>query len=212
MAHSITRDEPVSYPKLRRDCPGVYEFFARTIPGGFYLFTIVYVSVLTGLTTIDLQMLNNFSIVVVLVFVVFAYILGLVLDPFAVWWHRLFKPKGYSKVVLNEFKKKHIEWAIRVEDEDWPILRAYLRRENLEVVNQIDTHNTTSILLRNASLNLIVLAIIQVIQFLQFGYIWNLVLWITLSDVVKHRYEMDLNEVKKTDGPTNAERSAQQHI
>ena len=159
---------------------GIYEFFARIIPGGLYLFTIIYLSVLFGLVTIDFQSLNTLSPMVILVFAILAYILGLILDQFAVWWHRLFKPKNYSKAVLNEFKKRHADWELKVEDKDWPILLAHLRHENLEVTTQIETHNTTYILLRNVSLNFAIMSVIQIAQFFQTSYIWNLVLSIAL--------------------------------
>jgi len=160
---------------------GIYQLFARAIPGGFYLFTIFYLCVLFGLVTIDFQSLNNLSVIWAVVFAVLAYILGEILDQFALWWHRLFKPRNLSNVVLDEFKQAHAEWEINVQDRDWPILLAYLRQESLEVVNQLETHNATCIMLRNVGLNLMVLSIIQMVQFTQTSYIWNLVLCIVFG-------------------------------
>jgi len=159
---------------------GIYQLFARAIPGGFYLFTIFYLCVLFGLVTIDFQSLNNLSVIWAIVFAILAYIVGEIFDQFALWWHRLFKPRNLSNVVLDEFKKAHADWEINVQDRDWHILLAYLRRESPEVVNQIETHNATCIMLRNVGLNLMVLSVIQIVQFIQNNYIWNLVLCIVL--------------------------------
>jgi len=42
---------------------GLYDFFAYTIPGGLYLFTIAYLSIILGWVKIDFQILDNLSVI-----------------------------------------------------------------------------------------------------------------------------------------------------
>lgn len=163
---------------------GVYEFFARLIPGGFYLFVVGYLCILLKLVTIDLQTLNNFSVSVVIVAAIVAYILGYIFDPFALLWFRMFKSKNFSKIVLEEFKKMHSELELNIQDKDWPIVLAYLRNENLEVVNALETYNATSIMFRNISFGFGLLMIIQIVKVVQAGINWQGVLSIVLVLVV----------------------------
>jgi len=156
---------------------GIYDFFAYTIPGGFYLLTIAYLCLISGLATIDFQSLSNPSIVQAIVVAILAYIAGLVFDPIAQPWYRLFKPKSFSKKVLDEFKESYTDLEIKFQARDWPVLLAYLRRENIDIAADIEKLNATNIMLRNASFNLVILSVIQIIQYIRTGFFaWNLVL------------------------------------
>ncbi|MSP14278.1 MAG: hypothetical protein EXR62_15155 [Chloroflexi bacterium] len=154
---------------------GIYEFFARTIPGGFYLATILYLCSLFGLIQVDYQKFNDFPATLAIILALFSYVLTNILENFASLWFDLFRPKNYSEIVLDDFKKKHPSIEINVKDKEWFILLAYLKRESIEVANDIEIHNANSIMLKNISLNFFLLSLIQVFQFLQTNYIWNLI-------------------------------------
>src|SRR5262245_13164097 len=115
---------------------GVYEFFARTIPGAFYIFTLLYLCNISSLVKINWQTLNNISAHWALSFAVFAFVVGSLMDPFSIYWHQLFKPSNIRYLVLEEFKALHRDWEIKIQAKDWPILLAHLRRDRLEVVNE----------------------------------------------------------------------------
>jgi len=158
----------------------IYDFFAYTIPGAFYVLTIAYVCSFLGLIAIDFQALSGFSLIQALVIAVAAYILGIILDPIAGRWYRLFKPKNISSVVLEEFKSSHSNLCIKFQDKDWPVLLAYLRRVNAEAADNIERFNVTNIMMRNISFDFAILSLVEVIQFFRTASLWHLVLSLAL--------------------------------
>jgi hypothetical protein len=120
-----------------------------------------------GVTTIDLQIINNFSIIASIGLIVVAYILGGALDNLSLILFQLFKKPGFSARSFVEFKKKHQDhWMIDFKDEDWPILLAYIRTKNMELASEIDRHNAISIMSRNIGTGLMLIAGNSLIQFL----------------------------------------------
>jgi hypothetical protein len=159
---------------------GLYDFFAYTIPGGLYLFTIAYLGIILGWVKIDFQILDNLSVIQIGLLIALSYLIGMILEPIAKQWHRIFKSKGLSQKVLNGFKEKHTDLDIKFRSEDWAVLLAYLRRENFDVAAEIERYNVTSIMLRNISLSLILLAILQIVEFIQTNFTWYFVLFAVL--------------------------------
>lgn len=155
---------------------GLYDFFAYTIPGSLYLFTVIYLGVVLGWLYIDFQLLNNLSLVQIGGFIALAYITGLTLDTIARYWHRFFKPKWLSKKVLDDFKAKYAHLDIKFRYGDWGVLLARLRSENIDIASEIERLNVTSIMLRNISLNLIFLAVLQIFEFIKTNFVWHPVL------------------------------------
>ena len=143
---------------------GIYDFFAYTIPGAFYLFTIVYLCTNLGFLTIDLQSVNDLSVVQVVIAAVLAYPLGLILDPVASLWHQLFKTKDVSKAVFDSFKERRPYLEINFHPTDWGILLMYTRRHSIDMAYDIERPNVTRIMLRNISLSLIILSLIQAVH------------------------------------------------
>jgi len=152
----------------------IYDFFAYTIPGGFYLFTIAYACSVFGLITFDFQALADLSIIQVLLIAASAYVVGLLIDRIAAIWYRLFKPKNFPQVVLDEFKAVHTDFEFKFQGRDWPILIAYLRRENIDPIP--DRFNATHIMLKNIGFNFVALAAIEAVQFIRTGFLlWYLI-------------------------------------
>jgi hypothetical protein len=160
---------------------GIYDFFAYTVPGVFYLFTTAYFCIAFGVVTIDLQALLNLSFIQILLVAGLAYVTGFILDRIARLWDRLFRPKNLAQVVLDEFKLTHRELDFKFEGADWPILLAYLRRHDVGGTAEIERFNVTHIMLRNVSLNLLALSLIQIVQYFRTNfYIWYLVSFLVL--------------------------------
>jgi len=134
---------------------GIYEIFSRIVPGGVYLLAVVQLLVTLGVLTLDLQALNDISLIASLGLVVAAYVMGGALNPFSFVWLRLFRVKGASEAALKAFKQKYEgDWEIDIEDKDWPILLAILRSKDLELAGEIERHNALSIMMRNVSLGM----------------------------------------------------------
>ena len=140
---------------------GIYDFFAYTIPGILYLIAGMYLCQTLKFVILDKQWLRSISTVEALLFALIGYLLGLLFDPIAKRWYRLFKPKDLSKVVLDEFKAKHPNFVVKFGEGDWYIVLSYLRKVSEETAYNIERFNATNIMLRNVSFLSFVLAIIQ---------------------------------------------------
>lgn len=142
----------------------IYDFFAYTIPGSLYLFIIGYICSQFGLLQIDLL---NFtpSLFLILVIAGSAYILGMIFEPLAKAWYRLFTPKNLPEKVLKKYQENRPHIVVEFKATDWPILMAYIRRESIELAEYIERDNAYNLMLRSLSLGFALLAITQAIQF-----------------------------------------------
>jgi len=145
---------------------GIYEVFSRIVPGGLYVAAIVQFLSILGIVDVDLQTINDLSLVASIGFIVIAYILGGAFDIFSLALFRLFKRKGFSGRTLAEFKKNYGDrWQIDLKDHDDVVLLALIRTKNPELAVELDRHNALSIMLRNVSLGLLFMAANSLIQF-----------------------------------------------
>ena len=116
---------------------GIYEVFSRIIPGGIYVVAIYQLMIILGVATFDLQVINSLSFVVSIGLIVLAYILGGAFDNLALAFFRLFKHSGFRRT-FSSFKERHQDhWRIEFNDEDWPILLAFIRTKNLELPDEV---------------------------------------------------------------------------
>ena len=97
----------------------IYDFFAYTIPGSIYLFIAIYACTIFGIVHIDWLSLD-LSVVQIIVIAGLAYITGLIFEPIAKLWYRLFKPRNFADTVLKEFKHLHPSLEVRFRAADWP--------------------------------------------------------------------------------------------
>ena len=163
---------------------GIYDFFASTLPGGLYFFIIIYLCAITGVIQIDFQALNNLSTIQIIAGAMVAYILGLVFDPVAKVWYRIFRKQNAADKVLAKYKDAFPQFLFKFKAWDWPILRAFLRRENKDFAYEIERMSALRIMLRNVSFGLAVLAVILIVQFLVQGFlILHLIVGIALIAV-----------------------------
>ena len=156
---------------------GIYEIFSRIIPGGVYLVAVGQLLNILGLIEIDLQLLNEIAFVGSVALVVAAYIIGGAFDRAALAWFRVFKKPGLSARTFAEFRHKYrAQWQFEVGEDDWAILLAYIRTRSLELAGELDRHNAVSIMLRNVSLGLLLMAANFLIQGLATGQPANFVI------------------------------------
>jgi len=146
---------------------GIYDLFAYTIPGLFYL-VVMYASlrqfgiVQLGISNIP-DIPSGLGLLVFILVVVAAHLLGHLLDIFAHWFvFRLFKPFKYSERVLENMKATHSNVGICFEPKDWGLLFSMLRQRSQEHAQLIDSFEANSIMLRNISLGLFLLVLLQI--------------------------------------------------
>lgn len=145
---------------------GIYEIFTRIVPGGLYIVAVAQFLSILGIVTRGWEVIDDLSLAASIGLVVVAYILGGAFDVFSLAFFHLFKKRGFSNQILTEFKTNHADrWRIDFNDNDLPILFALIRTKNLELAGEMDRHNAVSIMLRNVSLGLLLMAINGLIQF-----------------------------------------------
>jgi hypothetical protein len=159
----------------------IYDFFAYTIPGALYLFTVLYACAVLGFLEIDWLSLD-LSLVQIIIAAGLAYILGLIFEPIAkLVYERLYKRMNLRELAFQEFQRRHPSLETRIQSEDWPALLAYIKRESMDVALDIERHNVTNLMLRNVSLGLISLSLVQLIQFALTLGLLHLILAIALA-------------------------------
>ena len=101
---------------------GLYDFFAYTLPGVFYLSIVGFWLNTAGLLVVDFASLKDAWGVITLVVVGAGYILGLLIDdPLAYRWMRLFqgRNRNAAKAAFDEFMQQHSWVNINYEPQDW---------------------------------------------------------------------------------------------
>jgi len=139
---------------------GIYDFFAYTIPGIFYLIIASYAAKLFGFVTLDFDHLTKLSLISVIFIAGVGYITGMILDPLARKWHLLFRPKKLEFVqgAFDIFCHTHLNLGPKIQAEDRELLKAYLRHSDSESFADIERFNASRIMLRNISFGFLLLA------------------------------------------------------
>ncbi len=146
---------------------GTYEIFSRIVPGSLYIFAVVQLLMVLEVIDINWHIMNDVSIVSSIGVFIAAYIVSEALDRLALVWFRIFRKRGFSAQVLVDFKIRHQDkWKIDFEDNDLHTLLAYIRTKDLELSGEIERHNAISIMLRNVSFGLLLIAFNVVIMFM----------------------------------------------
>lgn len=156
----------------------IYDIFSRIVPGGFYLGVFIEFARIMNLIQFNWLDLKDFGVVASLALLMAAYIIGSAMDSLSsAWEKRLF---NVNDRILEAFKDEHGEWQIDFRDDDWAILRAYVYVHNPDVVDEIERHNALSIMMRNISFGLVLLAACETIQFLRTNDVWFVVFAVAL--------------------------------
>lgn len=157
----------------------LYDFFSHTIPGVFYLFILGFWLNAFGAISIDLAALGDLSLSVLLILIGIGYIAGVLIDPIAYRWTRLFYSRNRvaAKKAFDEFRAQH-PWALAgLEPSDWAILLQVIKSISHEASDDVERHNVAFIMLRNVSFGLVITAICCVAFFFAVSRNpWNLAL------------------------------------
>ena len=135
---------------------GIYDFFSRIVPGGFYLIAFVEFSKALGWIKFDWGILKDIGILPSAGLLIFSYVIATAMDQLGIMWQRIFRKRGVSNSSpFERFKQLHADrWIVDFEDKDWPILRAYIYIHNPAVGEEIERFNALNIMFRNLSLGL----------------------------------------------------------
>jgi hypothetical protein len=165
---------------------GIYDIFSRIVPGGVYLFAALEFARVLGWLRFDWGSLIDLGLLPSLGLIITAYVVGTAMDRVGSAWYLLFN-RGMGDRILDEFKEEHKKlWQLDIDDEDWPVLRAFIYVHNREVGEEIDRHNALCIMLRNISLGLLFLAASQIAQFV-LTMNWLLLVLVTIMFLLSYQ-------------------------
>lgn len=157
----------------------LYDFFSHTIPGVFYLLILGFWLNAFGAISIEPAALANLSLSALLVLIGAGYIVGVLIDPIAYRWTRLFfsRNRVAAQKAFDQFRGQH-PWALQgLEPTDWAILLQVIKSISHEASDDVERHNVAFIMLRNVSFGLVITAICCVAFFFAVSRNpWNLAL------------------------------------
>src|SRR5687768_8116409 len=139
---------------------GIYDFFSYTVPGVLYILVANQMLFLLRMPSIDLNTLNT-SIGGALLWVLAAYVVGQLMDSFAVRWYYLVNKFHAETKALHDFREKHEDIKTDFTINDRQSLFSVIRHNNLELARYIDNFKAISIMLNNISLALLLFGIQQ---------------------------------------------------
>ncbi len=173
---------------------GIYDLFAYTIPGLFYLYVIFEALRQFKVFRLDISNIpdipSGYGLLVFVLLVVVAHLLGHLLDYFAQRFvFQLLRRKKDSDRALRELKERYPKIDIRFETTDWNLLFTLLRQRSQDHTRVIDSFEANSIMLRNICFGLFWLVILQtyavVVSFTILGLI--LVVGVAILTFVAHQ-------------------------
>lgn len=153
---------------------GIYEIFARIIPGTFYFVALIQLGFMLKLISFDLQIFYDLKVIPAVGLVIIAYVLGTIFYPISIFWNRLFKPRNVPNLAFLEFQKRNPDWKFKFEGKDWRTLFAYIRKESPDLANEIDKQFAFYLMLGSISFGIILLATNQFILFFLGGTYINI--------------------------------------
>lgn len=178
---------------------GVYEFFGYTVPGGIFLFGILYLFHANSIININID-INKLNIAQVLIYGAFSYIVGILIYPISTFiFNKIIpvkhhneqnendgKPKklNIGQEALNQFKKRYKDVFIFksiFNSQEWAVLQAILKKDNIQISDDIEKLRAIGLMFKNISLCFFFLALILTYEIIAIKYYkWKLVLIFTL--------------------------------
>lgn len=141
---------------------GLYDLFSYMIPGILYLYVINETFRLTKLSYIDINQLNNDHLPQIILLAAIAFVVGHLFDYIAHrTWVPFFMKWNKSEEALRQFKALHPEINCQFKSNQYHLLLGALRIRNPQTAETISHLNAISIMFRNISFGLLLLAIQQ---------------------------------------------------
>jgi hypothetical protein len=174
---------------------GLYDFFARTIPGGIFLGALLYILrryqiynfTFAGMSTLEISL-----------FAICSFVAGFIIDPIAnKFLYRVFFPKGrHEEKTMIEWNKKQSGFEVHPREMPWYISLSYIKRHNLEMAYDVERLRVMSIMLRGASFGAGIFTVIFAIEFISREFLFRYVVFsllclaaavISILESVKYR-------------------------
>lgn len=144
---------------------GLYDFFAYTVPGVFYLLIGGFAASLFGLLSLTWQTINSLSFTALILLTGAGFVTGYIMDFFADKFADRFRSKGTARAALQQFKSFHPWIEVNFAADDWGILMQSLKQMHPDAAADLEQMNATSMMLRNLSLGFVLLAVVLVLYF-----------------------------------------------
>jgi hypothetical protein len=141
---------------------GVYESFSYIIPGVLYILVFAYIGSILDLFQMDIAIIESITIYSAAIFIIVAYVVGLVFDKTARLLSQLFRKNDLKEKVYADFKNRYPNLVFELYPREWAVLFQYLRIHNENVVDIMNRHNAANIMLRNIGFSLLLLSVFEV--------------------------------------------------
>ena len=156
---------------------GIYDFFAYTIPGAFYLMVAAYAAALFGKVQVDVAQVNDLSLLSALILAGVAFVAGFLIDPLTKPWVKLFRKRDPTVAGYQSYLKNCSTFKATFVADDWRIMINCVRFRSRETADRSERFNALNIMLRNVGFGLLLLAGVYVLYFLLIAAnFWNLAL------------------------------------
>lgn len=147
---------------------GIYDFFSYLIPGGIVIAVFIFILDKHLAFGIDF---GNLSIVEFLVAGTLSYLIGFATDFVAgKTWYKLFRKNDLFEVTMSEFNKRHPTIEVQFQEMDWFIPFSFVKKQSLEMAQDIDKFNVINKMLRNSSFGILLFAITFAVEFFLESY------------------------------------------
>jgi hypothetical protein len=114
---------------------------------------------------------SNPSIFEFLVAGTLSYLIGFATDVVAgKTWYKLFRRNDLFEVTMLEFNKRHPTVEVQFQEMDWFIPFSFVKKQNLEMAQDIDKFNVINKMLRNSSFGILLFAITFAVEFFLESY------------------------------------------
>lgn len=146
----------------------IYDFFSYLIPGG--IITAAFFFVLNKHLGLAIDF-GSLSTVEFLILATLAYLVGFATDFISgKTWYKLFRRKDLFEVTMSNFNKRHPSFEVLFEEMDWYIPFSFIKKQSLDMAQDIDKFNVTNKMLRNSSFGFFLFAIIFIVEFFLDGH------------------------------------------
>lgn len=161
---------------------GVYDLFAYTIPGFFYLFIGNEILKSFRFSHLNYQDISNPTTVVLLIFA--AFVFGHVMDFVADKWKSFLEKEKVATLAIDALKRNFPDLNVKFQPNERSILFAIIRRNHDDIAATIDRNKAVSILFQNVSLGFLLYAVFLVVQMLLSGYALNNLVFSIMSIIM----------------------------
>ena len=147
---------------------GFFDFYSITLPGILYLFVFNETARILKIGYFDVFLLKDNAWLGVGI-LLFAYVVGHLMNEISFHWFRLFRIRIGSKHSYDEFNKHRMP-DVKFDYKSWKVLLGVIRRSNPDIAQRIELHLVNSIMFRNIGLAFALFLIAQLISLPLIGY------------------------------------------